>query len=41
LIVFLVQGLIGILLFEWAYSKTERLRKMPKEFHNQFPAFTC
>ena len=39
--VFLVQGVIGILIFEWCYAKLYRHRIMPEEFHRQFPAFWC
>ena len=37
--ILLIQGVMGILLFEWAYAQTYRVRAMPEEFHAQFPAF--
>ena len=36
---FLLQGFIGVATFEWAYSRTLRVRKGPNELFEQFPTF--
>ena len=34
-----IQAIIGILLFEWAWKKTKRVRECPKELNHKFYSF--
>jgi len=37
--IYLVQGVIGVLLFEWAWKKAERVRCGEKAMYDEFPSF--
>ena len=37
--VFIAQGICGVILFEWAWKKTERVRLGEKAMFDEFPSF--
>ena len=39
LIAFVVQGFLGVVAFEWAYKRTERVRLAEEEMMQEFPSF--
>ena len=39
LALYIVQGLIGVWCFEWAWKQSERARLCPQEIRDEFPAF--
>lgn len=37
--IFIFQGILGVLMFEWAWKKTERVRKGEEACWVEFPSF--
>ena len=39
MIYMVIQGIIGVLLFEWAWGKTKKVRECPRELNHKFHSF--